>query len=307
MAKPVIFGCSGLKLTAEEREFFKKHQPYGFIIFKRNIENPAQVRALVEEFKSCVEHKFVPILIDQEGGRVARLRPPYWPEFECCGNFEKKESPLDASFTGGFNIAKELAAIGVNVDCAPMLDVRQPGAHDIVGDRAFSEDPKIVAKLGRAFMDGLKMGGVLPIIKHIPGHGRAMSDSHLELPRVKASLKELEVDFYPFRELNDAPYAMTAHIIYEAIDPDNCATQSAKVIKLIRENIGFKGLIMTDDLSMKALAGSFAERTKRSLDAGCDLILHCNGEMAEMKEIAEALKGHDMRKYAQSETIGAVR
>lgn len=289
MAKPVIFGCSGLTLTAQERAFFEKEQPYGFIIFKRNIENPAQVKLLTDELKSCVKQKFVPILIDQEGGRVARLKPPHWPEFECCGAFESKENSEDESFNSAFRIASELKLIGVNVDCAPMLDVRQPGAHDIVGDRAFSEDPKVVAKLGRAFMDGLKAGGVLPIIKHIPGHGRAMADSHLELPRVKASLKELEADFYPFRELNDAPYAMTAHIIYEAIDVENCATQSKKVIDVIRNNIGFKGLIMTDDLSMKALTGTFAERTTRSLEAGCDLILHCNGEMAEMQEIASAL------------------
>ena len=289
MSKPVIFGCIGTSLTQEEREFFEAEQPYGFIIFKRNIENPAQVKALVNELKSTVKHKFVPVLIDQEGGRVARLKPPHWPEFPCCGAFETMPDSEDAAYNGGLAIATELKNIGVNVDCAPMLDVRQPDAHDIVGDRAFSTDPEIVAKLGRAFMDGLKSGGVLPIIKHIPGHGRAMADSHFELPRVKASRAELEADFYPFRKLNDAPYAMTAHIIYEAIDPENCATQSKKVIEIIRNNIGFKGLIMTDDLSMKALTGTFAERTKRSLDAGCDIILHCNGDMAEMREIAAAL------------------
>ena len=176
MSKPVIFGCQGLALTNEEREFFTAQQPYGFIIFKRNIDNPAQVKALVEELKSTVKHKFVPILIDQEGGRVARLKPPHWPEFPCCGNFEAMPDSEDAAFNGGAAIAAELKAIGVNVDCAPMLDVRQPDAHDIVGDRAFSENPEVVAKLGRAFMDGLKSGGVLPIIKHIPGHGRAMAD-----------------------------------------------------------------------------------------------------------------------------------
>lgn len=289
MSKPIIFGCSGKTLTHEEREFFNKHQPYGFIIFARNIENPLQVKTLIAELKTCVKQNFVPILIDQEGGRVARLKPPHWPLFPCCGEFEGMPHSEDAAYNGGLKIASELHLLGINVDCAPMLDVRQPGAHDIVGDRAFSHDPEIVAKLGRAFMDGLKSGGVLPIIKHIPGHGRASVDSHHELPRVKASREELEIDFYPFRKLNDAPYAMTAHIIYEAIDPENCATQSKKVIDLIKNDIGFKGLIMTDDLSMKALGGSFAERTKRSLAAGCDIILHCNGDMKEMIEIAEAI------------------
>lgn len=279
----------GLTLTDAEKEFFRQHQPYGFIIFARNIESPTQLKALTEELKATVRHEFVPILIDQEGGRVARLKPPHFPIFPCCGDFESMPNPEEAAFENAYKIAQELIKVGVNVDCAPMLDVRQPDAHDIVGDRAFSKDPAIVAKLGRAFMEGLKKGGVLPIIKHIPGHGRAMADSHFELPRVTASYTELQSDFLPFKELNDAPYAMTAHIIYDAIDPKNCATQSKKVIDVIRNQIGFKGLIMSDDLSMKALTGSFAERTKRSLDAGCDLILHCNGDMAEMVEIAEAI------------------
>lgn len=294
MHKPVIFGCSGTSLTEEEKDFFKKHQPYGFIIFARNIENPNQLKALVNDLKNTVKHEFVPILIDQEGGRVARLKPPYFPEFPCCGSFESMPNSEQEAFDNALKIANELTAVGINVDCAPMLDVRQPNAHDIVGDRAFSEDPQIVAKLGRAFMEGLKKGGVLPVIKHIPGHGRAMADSHFELPRVTASYNELQTDFFPFKELSDAAYAMTAHIIYEAIDPKNCATQSKKVIDVIRNQIGFKGLIMTDDLSMKALSGSFTDRVKKSLDAGCDIILHCNGNMLEMIEIAEAIQpeGH---------------
>ena len=288
MVKNVIFGCSGKSLTNEERSFFESVQPFGFILFARNIENPDQVRNLIAEIKSCVSHEFVPILIDQEGGRVCRLKPPHWPHPPACGTFECTLDPEQAAYSAAKAIAKELVALGINVDCAPMLDVRQPDAHDIVGDRAFSSDPKMVAVLGKAFSEGLIEGGVSPVIKHIPGHGRAKCDSHEDLPVVSESLEELRrVDFYPFKQLNDAPFAMTAHIIYEAIDPVNCATQSKKVIDLIRNEIGFKGLIMTDDLSMKALKGSFAERTKRSIDAGCDLMLHCNGDMKEMVEIAE--------------------
>lgn len=285
MAKPVIFGCSTTSLTKEEKDFFAKHQPYGFILFARNIENPEQVKTLVGELKNSVEHEFVPILIDQEGGRVARLKPPHWPTFPPAGELKTQE----AVYENAKAIGDMLAELGINVDCAPMLDVRQPGAHDIVGDRAFSEDPNIVAEFGTEFARGLKDAGVLTIIKHVPGHGRAMCDSHEDLPRVEASIDELQVDFAPFKALNQEPYAMTAHIVYEAIDPENCATQSKKIINLIRNEIGFKGLIMTDDLSMKALKGSFAERTQKSLAAGCDLILHCNGEMHEMTEIADNL------------------
>lgn len=290
MIKPLIYGCSGKTLTSEEKDFFADQRPYGFILFGRNIENPAQVKKLVHELKSCVPHKSLAILIDQEGGRVARLKPPHWPHPPACGTFESAADPERAAYIAAKAIASELSALGINTNCAPMLDVRQKNAHDIVGDRAFSDNPEIVAKLGRAFMQGLKDGGVYPVIKHIPGHGRAMADSHHDLPMVNASLEELQkVDFVPFKALKDAPYAMTAHIVYSAIDADNCATQSKKVIKVIRNDIGYKGLIMTDDLSMKALTGSFKQRARKSLDAGCDLILHCNGDMAEMKEIAAAL------------------
>lgn len=290
MVKPVIFGLAGHSVSPQEREFFERHQPYGFILFARNIANPAQVTQLTAELRSCVRHKFVPILIDQEGGRVCRLKPPLWPINPPCGDFEKSAVPEQAAYVAAQVIAKELAPLGINVNCAPLIDVRQKGAHDIIGDRAFSYDPRMVAKLGRAFMHGLKDHNVLSVIKHIPGHGRAMADSHFELPVVDAYLDDLrEVDFYPFKELKDAPYAMTAHIIYKAIDPLNCATQSRKVIDIIRNEIGFRGMLMTDDLSMKALKGSFEERTYRSLEAGCDIVLHCNGDMAEMKEIAEAI------------------
>ena len=290
MAKAVIFGLEGKTLSKAEKEFFKKHQPYGFILFTRNIANQEQVKKLVADLKSCVSHEFVPILIDQEGGRVARLKPPHWPKFPPCGSFEAATNPEQSAYIGGKAIAQELFALGINVNCAPMIDVRQKDAHDIVGDRAFSDKPQIVAKLGKAFMHGMQDHGVKAVIKHIPGHGRARSDSHHDLPVVNASIEELRaVDFVPFRALNNAPYAMTAHIIYSAIDKQNCATQSKKVIEIIRHEIGFKGLIMTDDLSMKALKGSFKERTEKSIKAGCDLILHCNGDMGEMTEIAAQL------------------
>lgn len=284
MTKPLIFGCSTTTLTAEEKSFFAKHQPFGFIIFARNIENPAQLKSLITELKNSVEHE-PEILVDQEGGRVQRLTTPHWPKHPATATYTTTE----AAFAGAKQIALELAEVGFTVNCAPMLDVRAPEAHDIIGDRAFSTDPQIVATLGKAFAEGLVAGGIKPVIKHIPGHGRATCDSHHDLPRVCASREQLEIDFAPFKALADAPYAMTAHIIYEAIDAQNCATQSSAVIDLIRNEIGFKGLIMTDDLSMKALEGSFAERTEKSLAAGCDLILHCNGNMAEMVEIAEAL------------------
>ncbi len=288
MPRSVIFGCSGKTLTNEEKEFFRDARPFGFILFARNIENPEQVKALVAALKSCVSHEFIPVLIDQEGGRVARLKPPHWEHPAPCGTFECEKDPAGAAYESAYNIGKELAELGINVDCAPMLDVRQTDAHDIVGDRAFSEDPKIVAGLGRSFAEGLMDTGVYPVIKHIPGHGRAKCDSHEDLPVVDASLEELRaVDFPPFIALNDAPFAMTAHIIYKAIDAENCATESKKVIELIRDEIGFKGLIMSDDLSMKALKGSFADRTRKSLDAGCDIVLHCNGDMKEMAEIAK--------------------
>ncbi|PIR31880.1 MAG: beta-N-acetylhexosaminidase [Alphaproteobacteria bacterium CG11_big_fil_rev_8_21_14_0_20_44_7] len=284
MIKPVIYGCLGTKLSDEEKDFFKRVQPFGFIIFARNIENPEQLKTLIAELKSCVSHS-PEILIDQEGGRVQRMTAPHWPKYPPAQMLDTEEK----AYEGGYKIGCDLAEMGINVDCAPMLDVRHPDADDIIGDRAFGTTPENVAILGKAFAKGLMKAGIKPVIKHIPGHGRATCDSHLELPRVCANLEELQTDFAPFRALNDMPYAMTAHIIYEAIDAENCATESAKVIDLIRKDIGFSGLIMSDDLSMKALQGSFAERAEKSLAAGCDLLLHCNGDMNEMEEIASVL------------------
>jgi len=263
------------------------------ILFKRNIENPAQVRELTRSFRETVGRPRAPVLIDQEGGRVQRLGPPHWPKFPAAEAMVAASSNGAAAETvrlGARLIAADLVPLGIDIDCLPVADLRHPGAHDVIGDRAYGSDPEKVARLARAAAEGLLAGGVLPVVKHIPGHGRAKSDSHLELPRVTASEDELErTDFLPFKLLADLPIAMTAHVVYEAIDAERPATVSRKAIdRVIRGFIGFDGLLMSDDLSMKALAGSFAERTRGALEAGCDLALHCNGNFAEMREIADA-------------------
>ena len=292
-----IFGCAGPRLSAEEAAFFAEVNPWGFILFKRNVETPDQVRRLTDALRACVGRPDAPILIDQEGGRVQRLGPPHWPVYppgRAYGTLAGNDPLLRREITrlGARLIAHDLAALGINVDCVPVLDVPQAGAHDIIGDRAYGQTPEEVAYLGRAAAEGLIAGGVLPIIKHIPGHGRALADSHLDLPVVDASREALSsVDFAPFRVLSDMPMAMTAHVVYAAIDPRRPATTSRRAIReVIRGEIGFSGLLMSDDLSMKALSGDFAERTRASLAAGCDVVLHCNGDMAEMKPIAEACR-----------------
>lgn len=294
-----IFGCAGLELTPEEAAFFAAHKPLGFILFRRNIDTPEQVRALIRDLKAAAGHDHVLFLIDQEGGRVQRLKPPHWPDYPPAARFEAVSGNAyeqrEYVRLGARLIAHDLRALGINVDCVPVLDVPQPGAHDIIGDRAYGLTPQSVAVNGRAAAEGLLAGGILPVIKHIPGHGRALADSHLELPVVSASLKELEeTDFYPFRVNADMPLAMTAHVVYTAIDKRNPATTSRKVIDLIRNKIGFHGLLMSDDLSMGALSGAMAARTKSALRAGCDVILHCNGNLEEMRAIvanAPVLKG----------------
>ena len=292
---PLILGLSGLTLTDEERALFRDADPAGYILFKRNVDNPAQVLALTDSLREIAGRDDVPILIDQEGGRVARLRPPHWPEFPTGAAFGKLYdraplSALEAARLNGLALAALLGELGINVDCLPLLDVPQPGAHDIIGDRAYAADPMWVAALGDATLKGLRAGGCVGVVKHIPGHGRAGADSHLELPVVTASRDELDTDFRPFRKLNAAPMAMTAHVVYTAIDPDNCATMSRTVIAdIIRGDIGFDGLLMSDDLGMQALKGSFAERAAGVLDAGCDIALHCSGDFAEMIEVAGAV------------------
>jgi len=292
-----IFGCSGHTLTDQERRFFQAANPLGFILFARNVDNPGQVRALVNELRASVGRPDAPVLIDQEGGRVQRLRPPHWrkaPPGEPFARLADRdmEAAKEALRLNFRLIGRELADLGIDVDCAPVLDVPVPGAHDVIGDRAYGLTPDRVAALGRAVMDGLLDEGVLPVIKHIPGHGRSMVDSHHDLPVVEATRDELEAqDFPPFRALADAPWAMTAHVVYKAIDAFAPATTSARVIgEIIRGIIGFQGALMSDDLSMKALGGNFQDRTTASLDAGCDVVLHCNGAMAEMEAIASVLR-----------------
>lgn len=296
-----IFGCAGKQLTKEELAFFRDVKPWGFILFARNIEDPGQVVALTAALRETVGREDAPILIDQEGGRVQRFGPPHWnryPPGRAYGDLVTGD-PLRAreiARLGARLMAHDLAALGVNVDCVPVLDVPDPKGHEIIGDRAYGQTPEQVATLGRAAAEGLIAGGVLPIVKHIPGHGRAMADSHLELPVVDADYADLDArDFAPFRVLSDMPMAMTAHVIYSAVDRKRPATTSKKAIRqVIREAIGFDGLLMSDDLSMKALSGDFGERTRASLKAGCDVVLHCNGDMGEMKAIASqahALKG----------------
>lgn len=298
-----ILGLAGTELTPEEQRFFSDLQPLGFILFRRNIETPAQVKALVTSLKKLVAHDAL-ILIDQEGGRVRRLRPPHWPDYPPASRFaEVTNDPSEEREMvrlGARLMAHDLAELGINVDCAPVLDVPQPGAHEIVGDRAYGMTPQAVAVMGRAACEGFLAGGVLPVIKHIPGHGRAGADSHTDLPRVDTKLDELlKVDFYPFQVNADMPIAMTAHVLYRAIDKRNPATTSRKCLKIVRDVIGFDGLLITDDLSMNALSGTLEKRAKAALRAGVDVILHCSGQMAEMKSVAHVtpkLKGEGLRR-----------
>lgn len=297
MRTRVIFGCSGPVLTAEEKAFFQDVRPWGFILFARNIEDPQQVKALTRAMRETVEDPAAPILIDQEGGRVARLKPPHWrlrpPAARFGAVFAKSsEDACEAAYLNARLIAYDLSAIGVNVDCMPVLDLPVEGADAVIGDRAYARDPAAIIALGRATMDGLMEGDVLPVMKHIPGHGRAMLDSHQALPRVSTKVETLSAtDFVTFRSLNSCPMAMTAHVVYEAIDDHRPATTSPKIIRdVIRGEIGFDGVLMSDDLSMGALEGPIKVRTKAALFADCDIVLHCNGAMTEMRDVAAELK-----------------
>ncbi len=298
-----IYACLGHELTADERAFFAEVQPWGFILFRRNVESPDQVRRLTASLRECVGWH-APILVDQEGGRVQRLGPPHWSKYPPGEAYLKAAPDLytarELARLGGRLMAHDLHAVGINVDCAPVLDVPTPGAHDIIGDRAYARDPATVAQLGRAVAEGLLAGGVLPVIKHMPGHGRAFADSHKELPTVHADLATLDAwDFAPFKALSDMPIGMTAHIVFPAIDKKRPATQSKKAIRLIREQLGFGGLLLSDDLCMNALSGSLTERAEKALKAGCDLVIHWTGDMAEMRQVAEGvgkLKGGPARR-----------
>jgi beta-N-acetylhexosaminidase len=288
-----ITGVSGLALTAEERAFLRVERPWGFILFKRNIETPAQVSALVGELREAVGEPDVPILIDQEGGRVARLGPPHWPVYPPGAVFGTlydidRKLGLTLARLSARLIAADLADLGISVDCLPLADVPVPGADAVIGNRAYGTDPEKVAAIARAVTDGLEQGGILPVLKHIPGHGRATADTHVRLPLVDTSQAELErTDFAAFRPLADLPMAMTAHVVFSALDPAQPATTSATMIEqVIRGVIGFQGLLMSDDVSMNALAGSIAQRTQAIVTAGCDIVLHCNGKLDEMRAVA---------------------
>jgi beta-N-acetylhexosaminidase len=306
MRSRAIYGCAGTSLSGAEKDFFRGARPWGFILFARNISDSVQVIDLVKQLRNTVEDSQAPILIDQEGGRVARLKPPHWPARPPAARFgalhvENPEAGREACYLNARLIAHDLASLGINVDCLPVLDVPVPGAHDIIGDRAFAPDPATIIALGRAQIEGLMDGGVLPVMKHIPGHGRAGADSHLALPRVSAKAEELSAtDFVTFRSLSQCPIAMTAHVVYESIDPQRPATTSPKVIRdVIRGEIGFDGLLMSDDLSMKALDGPLSVRARLALFAGCDLALHCNGDMDEMRQVAAGvteLKGPALKR-----------
>jgi len=290
--KAVFFGCESTTLGDAERAFFEAQQPLGFILFARNCESPVQVAELVRALKSTVSHKDVPVLIDQEGGRVARLKPPHWRAYPPAQVFvdmakTRAEAAQRACYLNARLIAEELAGLGINTNCAPVADLRLTGAHDIIGDRAFGASADEIVPLARAQAQGLMDGGVMPVLKHIPGHGRALVDSHESLPIVEESLDTLsQTDFKPFVALADLPMGMTAHICYQCVDKDVPATLSPKTISLIRSTIGFDGVLMSDDVSMKALSGDLGQISRKALAAGCDVVLHCNGKMEEMQAVA---------------------
>ena len=288
-----ITGVSGLELTGTEREFIRAERPWGFILFKRNVETPEQVIRLLRDLREIVDEPDAPVLIDQEGGQVQRLRPPHWPLYPAGAAFGELYDidpalGISAARLSARLIAADLTDLGVTVDCLPLADVPVPGADAVIGDRAYGSEPKKVVAIARAVTDGLEQGGILPVLKHIPGHGRATADSHLKLPTVDTSKKELErTDFAAFQPLADLPMAMTAHVVFSALDATHPATTSATIVEqVIRGVIGFQGLLMSDDVGMNALAGSFAERTRAVFAAGCDVVLHCSGKLDEMREIA---------------------
>ena len=293
--KPVIFGLAGLELSADERAFFADADPAGYILFKRNCGHRAQMRALTDSLRDLHGRADLLIMIDQEGGRVARMQPPEWPAFPAGAVFDAlyETSPISAIEAARANaeaLGLMLAEVGVTVDALPLLDLRQPDANDVIGDRAYGFEPMRVAAIGRAVLEGLAAGGVTGIVKHMPGHGRVLVDSHKALPLVEASEQELESDLAPFRTLNWAPIGMTAHIVYSAWDDARPGTLSHYVVeRIIRERIGFDGLLMTDDIDMKALSGTPAEKACGAIDAGVDLVLDCWARMDEMVAIANAL------------------
>ena len=296
-AKAFITDCDGAEITAEERALFDGERPWGLIVFGRNVQSREQLVDLTASFRDVVGRPDAPVLVDQEGGRVQRLQPPAWRQLPPARDIGElysfdPEGARRAAWLKARLIAADLHEVGIDVDCLPCLDVPVPGAHEVIGERAFSPDPSVVATLGRATVDGLMAGGVLPVMKHVPGHGRADADTHFDLPTVDASLEELEAtDFAAFAPFADVPMAMTVHLVLAAVDPDRPATQSPVVIeRIIRDRLGFQGLLMTDDLSMQALGGDVARRAVKCLEAGCDMVLHCNDTMANRRAVGRAVR-----------------
>ena len=295
MTQAAIYGLAGTKISADEAAFFRDAAPTGYILFRRNIETREQLRRLTDALRSLEGHDEVPILIDQEGGRVARMRPPEWQAFPSGEAFDRlyqlaPSSAIEAARVNARALGLMLNEVGVNIDCLPMLDVRQPGASDIIGDRALGSESMQVAALGRSILDGLASAGVLGVIKHIPGHGRALVDSHHELPHVDASDDELAIDLEPFERLRDAAMGMTSHLLYHAWDSERPASQSPIVIHdIVRQRIGFDGFLMSDDVGMEALAGDHGTRAAACVAAGCDVALHCDGKMENMISVAQVM------------------
>ena len=312
-SKAFIAAPAGHRLTADEKAFFRDERPWGFIVFARNVAGGGQLSDLVAELRELGGRESTPVFVDQEGGRINRIRPPIAPHYPPPAAFGRlfaadREAGERATWLCGRLLADDLARFGINADCIPCLDVPVTGADDVIGDRAFSQDPEVVATLGRAAADGLMAGGALPVMKHLPGHGRGNADSHLSLPVVETRREELSrSDFLPFKALNTLPAAMTAHILFSHIDPSRPSTLSSTLIdSVIRTEIGFDGLLMSDDMSMKALSGDLYDLCATALRAGCDLVLHCNGDMAEMRRVAAAaqpLAGDAARRADAAEAV----
>jgi beta-N-acetylhexosaminidase len=312
MPKAFICSCAGLALDLGERAFLRREDPWGLILFRRNVGDRDQVRALTRSFRECVGRADAPVLIDQEGGRVQRMAPPHWRAYPAAAAIEAGLEPPKAEAAARLIarlIALDLMEVGITVDCAPVLDVAEPGTHAAIGTRAFSDRPERVAAMGRAVAEGLLAGGVAPIIKHMPGHGRARVDSHHELPVVNCARDELKRDLTPFIALKDLPMAMSAHVVFTAIDPHRPATASPIVVQeIMRREIGFDGLIMSDDVSMDALQGPYEKRAAAIIGAGLDIVLHCNGRLEEAQAVASAaphLSGSSLRRAeaAQAATL----
>ncbi len=313
MPSALIYGCRGLYLTEPERDLFAAADPLGFILFARNCRDPAQLADLVADLRVCIGRDDAPVLIDQEGGRVTRLGPPHWRTPPAAARFGEIAAVdltrgIEATQINARLMANDLAALGITVNCAPVLDFGLSGTTPAIGDRAISDDGQIIAAIGRAVCAGLLAGGVLPVLKHVPGHGRALIDSHLDLPRVEADIKRLrQTDFTPFTDLADMPIAMTAHIVFAALDPEAPATQSRIVIaQTIRGEIGFDGLLLSDDISMEALAGTIVQRAHLAWDAGCDIVLHCNGSLEEMSDLANSapeMNEANLKRWARAQEV----